>query len=319
MIVGKRDWNEYNTKLVNRGRPSTYLSEALKRQDKDLIEMNRDKVGSPFQYSFMLVLGAFAVKCVDKKGYREAAGTVFDYLLLYGVNSCPNFRTIQWRVQQLIKNGIKLMIYRSINDEEEGIDVIIDSTGEKATRDGEYRSKMYGKIKKWKQVHIAISRKTRKILNMKVTKAHSGDANQFTSMMKPIVDRKKVKSFRGDGGYDSERNFEFCYRHDILPIMPVHINATGLTSKFRRRAIEEQLGFKRRPHAHRIYSYPNRDIRRQNQEQWKKNTNYHQRSLIETTNSVFKGVFDESVFSKTAKMIEKELLLKAVVYNKFIV
>lgn len=67
MIVGKRDWNEYNTKLVNRGRPSTYLSEALKRQDKDLIEMNRDKVGSPFQYSFMLVLGAFAVKCVDKK------------------------------------------------------------------------------------------------------------------------------------------------------------------------------------------------------------------------------------------------------------
>ena len=67
MMVEKRDWNEYNTKLVNRGRPSTYLSEALKRQNKDLIDMNKGKVGSPYQYSFMLILGAFAIKCVDRK------------------------------------------------------------------------------------------------------------------------------------------------------------------------------------------------------------------------------------------------------------
>src|SRR5271155_5617259 len=127
MIVEKRNWNEYNTKLVNRGRPSTYLSEALKRQDNDLIEMNRGKVGSPYQYSFMLILGAFAIKCVDKKGYREATGTVSDYLLFYGITSCPAFTTVQWRIQQLRKKGIKLMIYRSIDEENEYIDVIMDS------------------------------------------------------------------------------------------------------------------------------------------------------------------------------------------------
>ncbi len=179
MMIGKRDWNAYNTKLVNRGRTSTYLSDALKKQGTDLIEMNRDKVGSPYQYSFLLIFGAFAIKSVDKKGYRQAAGTVADYLSFYRINSCPNFRTIQWRIQQLEKDGIKLMIYKSIDEEEEHIDVIMDSTGMRSRKDGDYRSRMYGKMKSWKQLHIVISRKTHKILNMKVAKDHSGDANQF--------------------------------------------------------------------------------------------------------------------------------------------
>ena len=318
-MLEKRDWNKYNTKLVNRGRPSTYLSTALRKQDDDLIDMNRSKVGSPYQYSFMLILGAFAIKCVDKKGYRQATGTVSDYLLFYGIASCPTFTTVQWRIQQLKRNGIKLMIYKSIDEEEEHIDVIIDSTGIKSRRDGEYRSSKYGKIKDWKQVQIAISRKTHKILNMKVTKNHSGDANQFVSVMKPIVERKRVDSSRTDGGYDSEKNFKFCYVHNIDAVMPVHINAVGRKGKYRRIAIAEQLGFERRRGAHRFYSYPSEKKRLRNQEKWKENTHYHDRSLVETVNSVFKSAFDESAFSKSTKMVEKELLLKAVIYNKFIV
>lgn len=317
-MTDSRDWNEYNIKLVNRGRPSTYLSEALKKQDGDLSKINKGKVGSPYQYSFILILGAFAIKSVDKKGYRQAAGTVADYLSFYGMSSSPDFRTIQWRIQQLKREGIRLMIYSSINEEGEYIDVIIDSTGMKSRKDGEYRSSIYGKIKGWKHLHIAISRKTHKILNIKVTK-RSGDVNNFVPLIKPIVERKKVNSSRTDGGYDSEKNFAFCHEFDIQAIMPVHINAVGKKDRYRRKAIEEQLGFKRVPHKHGHYVYINKERRRKNQEKWKEKTDYHDRSLIETVNSVFKGVFDESVFSKSARMIEKELLLKAVIYNKFIV
>lgn len=318
-MVEKRNWNEYNTKLVNRGRASTYLSGAVKRHDEDLLPMNRGKVGHPYEYSFVLIFAAFAIKSVDKKGYRQAAGTVSDYLTLNGIDESPDFRTIQWRIQQLKRERIKLMIYKSIDDENEYIDVIMDSTGMKSRKDGEYRSSVYGKTKDWKQLHIAISRKTHKILNMKVTRANSGDVNQFVSMMKPIVERKRVNSSRTDGGYDSEENFAFCHKFDIDAIMPVHINAVGRKGRYRRIAIEEQLGFKRMTGVHRFYSYPNEEKRRRNQEKWKERTDYHDRSLIETANSVFKGVFDESVFSKSARMIEKELLLKAVVYNTFIV
>jgi len=304
--------------LVDRGKPSMYLKEAMQGEKQELRIINKGKVGKPYKYSPLLILSTYAIKTVDKIGYREAAGAVEDYLSLNGVSKHPDFRTVHWRIRQIEEEKIKLMIYRSIGEEEEYIDVIMDSTGIRSRKDGEYRSDMYGKIKEWKQLHIVISRKTHKILNMKVTKAHAGDANQFIGLMKPIVEKKRVNSSRTDGGYDSERNFRFCYKHNIQPITPVRINATGLRNRYRSRAIEEQLGFKRRPHAHSIYSYLSEEKRRQNQEEWKRKVDYHGRSLIETVNSVFKGVFDESVFSKTKKMIEKELLLKAVIYNKYI-
>jgi hypothetical protein len=267
----------------------------------------------------MLIFAAFAIKTVYKTGYRQAEGAIEDYLDLQKIPySHPNFRTIQWRVQRLQKEGINLMIHTSIDEENEYIDVIMDSTGAKRGRSGEYRRERYGGSNDWNQLHIAISRKTHKILNMKVTKAHAGDANQFVSMMEPIVNRKNVNSSRTDGGYDSEKNFEFCYKHNIKAIMPVHINAVGAKGKYRRIAIKEQLGFERRRGAHRRYSYPSEEKRRENQEMWKEKTNYHDRSLIETVNSVYKGVFGEYSFSRSVGMIEKELLLKAVVYNSFI-
>lgn len=320
MIVVKRDWNEYNTKLVNRGKPSTYLGTALERQEMDLVEMNRSKRGSPYRYSFMLIFAAFAIKAVDKKSYRAAAGAVEDFIKLSGKSEYPNFRTIHWRVKQLAKNGIKLMIYRSIGEEVKNIDVIIDSTGMKSRKDGEYRSSKYGKIKMWKQMHIVISRKTHKILNMKVTREHAGDPNQFVDMIRPIARRQIIRNAYADGAYGSNENFGFCGAKGIRAIIPVRINSFGKRdNKFRKHAIEEQFKFQRRPYAHRKYWYPNENKRRENQELWKKESGYHQRSLVETVNSVFKNVFDEGVFSKRAGMIEKELLLKAVVYNTFIV
>jgi len=43
------------------------------------------------------------------------------------------------------------------------------------------------------------------------------------------------------------------------------------------------------------------------------------RSIVESVFSVFKNTFGEYTFSKTKEMKEKELMLKALVYNKYIV
>ena len=308
-----RDWRIINQRLVNRGRPSTYLKAAVQNEEQELRAVNEGKIGAPYEYSPLLIIAAFAIKSVDKKGYREAAGAVDDYLKLMGVEKSPDFRTVNWRVKRLEKDGLRLMIYKSIDEEEEAIDVIIDSTGEKSRRDGEYRSKMYGKLKDWKQVHIVISRKTHKILNIKVTKGNSGDPQEFIPLMKPIVKRHKINRTFADGAYGSEENFEFCDKNNIDPVIPVHINA--VKGKHKRKRIEEQLGVIKKPGR---YRQPAKEQKKKNQDGWKKESGYHQRSLVECVIGVFKGIFDESVFSKTKKMIEKELLLKAVIYNKYI-
>jgi hypothetical protein len=311
-----RNWNLYNQTLVNRGKTSTYLKEALQNQKTDLSVMNRDKVGKPYEYSNVFIIAGFAVKTVNKIGYRQAAGNIEDYLTLNGINDYPDFRTIQWRVQQLEKEGIKFMIKRSTEDEEEIIDVIIDSTGVRSRRDGEYRSKMYRNKKRWKQIHIVISKKTRKILNIKVTRDHAGDPNQFIPLMKPIVKRRTVNSANADGAYGSEKNFKFCDENNIESIIPVHINHVGTTGRHHRKRVVEQLGVIRKPGK---YRQPTKEQKRRNLEKWKDKSGYHDRSIIEGVISVFKGVFDESVFSKKKDMIEKELLLKAFIYNTFVV
>ncbi len=43
------------------------------------------------------------------------------------------------------------------------------------------------------------------------------------------------------------------------------------------------------------------------------------RSLVEPSFSIFKNAFGEYTFSRDKEMKEKELLLKAVVYNTFLV
>ena len=132
-------------------------------------------------------------------------------------------------------------------------------------------------------------------------------------MLEPI---ENVKVAAADGANDSNKNFEYSDNRHILPLIPVHVNATG-GSHHRRLRIEEQLGVIRRRGRNRNV-IPPKEIRKKNQEKWKSESGYHMRSIVESVFSVFKNTFGEYTFSKTKEMKEKELMLKALIYNKYI-
>jgi hypothetical protein len=308
-----RNWRDINQRLVNRGRPSTYLKPAVAKQEVDLSTMNHKKVGKPYSFSNMLIIAAFAIKSVFKLGYREAAGNVKDFLDSISVKLHPDFRTIQWRVSQMERDGIKLMIRQKGKS---NLKVIIDMSGVKSENDGEYRTVKYGKIKVWQEIHIAIDGETHKILNMEVTENDVKDTEEFIPLLKPITEMNDVDTVITDGGYDSEENFKYSDDNNIKTLIPVHINA--IKGKHKRKRIEEQLGLDFRRGFPKRNIHLTKELRRQNQDQWKKTSGYHSRSLVETVFSVFKGAFGEYTFSKSKKMKKKELLLKAVVYNQFL-
>jgi len=307
-----RNWGLYNSLLVTRGRVSTYLRPAIRSRGRDLKILNKNKVGRPYQYSTEEIVAAFAIKSVLKLGYREASGMVLDFELAWQVKNSPNFRTIHWRIKNMDKKGIK---YRLLDTYEikhiVHIDVAIDSTGIKSRNDGEYRSTKYGKIKEWKKLHIVVDRRTLRILNMRVTSSSKGDTGEFIPLLKSI--KNKVRTVIADGAYDSEENFEYCDKNNIIPLIPVRINSKR-GSKHRKRRVEEQLGLRRKSKR----GLP-KEIRIENQEKWKKESGYHARSVVEGAFSVFKNIFGEYTFSKKESMKEKELMLKAWVYNQFIV
>ena len=112
-------------------------------------------------------------------------------------------------------------------------------------------------------------------------------------MLEPI---ENVNVAAADGANNFNKNFEYGdYRH-ILPLIPVHINATG-GSPHRKLCIEEQLGVIRRRGRNRNV-IPQKEIRKRNQEKWKSESGYHMRSIVESVFSVFKNTFDEYIFFK---------------------
>ena len=297
---------------MNRGRPSNYLLPAVENRENDLKVMNKGKVGRPYQYSNVEIFAAFAIKCIFKLGYREASGIVEDYERQYGAENTPNFRTIQWRIKKLRKDTILLSIHEESKDMVD-IEVIIDSTGIKSRNDGEYRSTKYGKVKDWEKMHVVVDKKTHKILNIIITDSSTGDAKEFIPLLKLI---EHVKTAVGDGAYDSEDNFKHCDEKGIISLVPVRINSVGI-SPHRKLRVEEQLGVIRRRGRNRNI-IPPEEMRIKNQEKWKSESGYHMRSIVEGVFSVFKNTFGEYTFSKTKEMKEKELMLKALIYNKYI-
>jgi len=97
----------------------------------------------------------------------------------------------------------------------------------------------------------------------------------------------------------------------------VRINSVGI-SPHRKLRVEEQLGVIRRRGRNRNI-IPPEEMRIKNQEKWKSESGYHMRSIVEGVFSVFKNTFGEYTFSKTKEMKEKELMLKTLVYNTYIV
>ncbi|MGC8730084.1 MAG: transposase, partial [Candidatus Micrarchaeia archaeon] len=97
MHMNKRNWI-YNLLLVNRGQPSTYIESAFADNRAEVLKLNKGKVGHPYIYSNIVIISAFALKCVLKIPYRATEGIIKDYAIRNNLSKYPNFRTIEWRI-----------------------------------------------------------------------------------------------------------------------------------------------------------------------------------------------------------------------------
>src|ERR1700683_4722190 len=124
-MVEKLNWGLYDQRLINRGRITVYISDAVARQYLDLKEINEGKVGRPFQYSNLLVFAEFSVKTVFHLGYRETQGNIMDVAKSMNLKKVPNYRTINYRLLQIENSGIRLQILENTKGKK-GMKCIID-------------------------------------------------------------------------------------------------------------------------------------------------------------------------------------------------
>ena len=166
--------------------------DVINNWDAELKEMNKDKVGEPFNYpdTFLLMLGY--AKAYFHLPYRQTEGIAQGHAK-GKVPSIPDYTTINRRINRLnIK--IKDVDNKDKDFKDEYIIIAVDSTGIKVTNRGQWmRDKWHIKDKKgYLKIHVAVNVKTKKILSMKVTDEHVHDSKALPKLVENIIESDNV-------------------------------------------------------------------------------------------------------------------------------
>ncbi|MEM3401688.1 MAG: IS5 family transposase [Candidatus Hadarchaeales archaeon] len=297
--VDKRDWKEYNERLVKRG--EMYLNlDFLEAWDKDVNGLNKGKVGAPFEYpeSLMTFLGFIHVMLgVD---YRGLEGFMRGLQKFVSV-AVPDYSTICRRV-----NSLKLEITETLLDHDgEEVVVSLDSSGLKVSNRGDWMRKVWKVHRGWIKIHIAVDKGEKQCVAIKVTDESTGDQNEFRPLVKEAernIGAKggRVKQVNADGAYDSRDNFNTLDEMEIIPAIKIRKNAIARAkgSPLRKRHVREykRLGYKK----------------------WRKKYEYGYRWRAEGNFSAVKRLTGEYVVATKKTNMFKEAAMKFLFYNSVI-
>lgn len=143
------------------------------------------------------------------------------------------------------------------------------------------------------KIHVAVDIKTKQILALEVTDEKVHDGKVMKQLIEQVLNNNhniKIKSFIGDGVYDSNENFKYLNDKRIRPIIKVKRNSIISTKNNKIRNKEVQLQTK-------------------DYHKWKKKRKYGQRWMAETAFSSIKRMFGEytsAIRFQTSKRDENE-------------
>ena len=267
--LDKRNWPEYNEKLVKRG--WFYLStDFVKNWDKELKKMNKRKNGRPYRYPETFIQFSGLAYSFLHLPYRQLEGFLRALSGFVPGLSSADYTTLWQRISNL-----ELNIPVPDND----IVVAVDSTGMKVTSRGDWMREKHGVERKgWIKVHVAVDVETRRPITFEITDERITDQD----MVKPLLTDIKLKDSLMDGAYDKEEVFKFIKEKGVaMPGIKIRENAIVIAGSER---AESVLEFKK-------YGY----------DSWKLVHRYGRRWAAESVFSAIKRIFGENVRANSKK------------------
>jgi hypothetical protein len=267
--VNKRNWPEYNEKLVKRG--WFYLStDFVKNWDKELKKMNKRKNGRPYRYPETFIQFSGLAYSFLHLPYRQLEGFL---RALSGF--VPGLRSADYTTLWQRISNLELNIPVPDND----IVVAVDSTGMKVTSRGDWMREKHGVERKgWIKVHVAVDVETRRPITFEITDERITDQD----MVKPLLTDIELKDSLMDGAYDKEEVFKFLKEKGVaMPGIKIRKNAIVKAGSER---AESVLEFKK-------YGY----------DSWKLVHRYGRRWAAESVFSAIKRIFGENVRATSKK------------------
>ncbi len=292
-----RNWSEYNAGLKQRGSLTFWLEEKVIAQW--LLNNKHGKRGASQKYSDIAIATFETMKLVYGLAGRQAEGFLSSIFSLMGIDlPVPEHSTVSRR------KG-KLQVELPVVPKPGKVHVVVDSTGVKVYGEGEWKTRQHGVSKRrtWRKLHLGVDESTGEILSAVVTTNDFHDGEILEDLLDGI--EQEIEQVSADGAYDQSHCYESIQQRSARAIIPPRKNAKIW-----------QHGNCHAPAHPRDENL--RAIRQKGRKSWKKQSNYHRRSLSETTMFRLKCIFGGKVSSRNFDNQATELLIQCLALNRMI-
>ncbi len=301
-----RNWPEYNAALVNRGSLTLWVDETALADWHN--HQHSGQPGKPRTYSDLAITCMATLQVVYHLPLRATQGVLSSVLRLLGVPlEVPDYSTLCRRRQSLEVN-------LPVRVKQQPLHLVVDSTGLKVYGEGEWKVRQHGwsRHRTWRKVHLGVDEASGEVLALVVSSPLRHDKDALTDLLEQVdqID-VSLQQVSGDGGYD----FMTCHRDitqrgaraRIPPRRNACPNPRGETPQrdANLRRIQEVAGYSK-----------SKELQELARQQWKQESGYHRRSLVETAVFRLKNIFGDKLSSRGFQAQANEVFLRCAALNR---
>lgn len=290
-----RNWRAYNDALVKRGSLTFWFDEQAIAQ-----WYNHEKTGRRGRqrtYSDVSIECALTLRAVFRLPLRATEGLVISLLELMDVAlTVPDYSTLCRRQGHLEVDLGQPPTGRALH-------VVVDATGLKVFGQGEWQARQHGRRQRrtWRKLHVGVDEATGQLVAAVTTTHNVGDSEVIPDLLEQIDG--PIEQVSGDGAYDSWDVHRELEHGGIRAAIPP-----------RRGARIAQHGNCNDPPLARDEAL--RTIRQKGRRAWKREVNYHRRSLAETAIFRLKTLFGDKLTGRLFDHQATEAFLRCQALNR---
>jgi transposase len=291
-----QDWPAYNQAQTNEKDQFQCLLHSLVKG----VGEPSQKIGRP-RLPFDEMLFAVTFKVFSTMSQRRFVSDMRDAHAKGYLSKVPHFNSISnYLESEVLTPYLKMLIEESsLPLREIERDFAVDSSGFSTCRfyqwvRARYTNPAIMERREWVKVHLMCGVKTNIVTAVEVSERYQGDSPFFEPLVEATSQNFLMNEVSADKAYSSAKNLKLVISKSAMPYIPFRANAKGLQAS--------GSVWKRMYH---FYSY--------NQERFMQQ--YHKRSNVESTFSMIKAKFGDSLRSKSKTAQINEALCKVLCHN----
>jgi IS5 family transposase len=290
-----RNWHQYNKALVGRGSLTLWVSDEIIAQWRE--HERTGERGAPRTYTDTAILCMATLQEVYHLPLRATEGLMHSVVKLLGVElGVPDYTT-------LCRRRKLLEVELPRRPTKQPVHLVVDATGVKVYGEGEWKVRQHGYSKRrtWRKLHFAVDEATLEFVAVTVSTNNFKDSQLLPDLLEQVDD--EISQVSADGAYDTRTSYD------------------ALRERGARAAIPPRRGARIWQHGNTRGERHSRDenvraIRRTGRAAWKRECDYHQRSLAETQVMRVKTIFGERVSARSFDGQAAQMLIRCAALNR---